>query len=193
MRVAAPPGDVKLPEFKAPDIKLDIPDFKVPDFKAPDVKIPAFSMPKIDLPDMPTTSSLPAVSMPKFESPKFDIPKGPSVSMPKLDLRTADIDADVEPQEIRDERAKEARSVYKDADEKAKVSSLSFGGRGLSSLMQCLIFHSIFCLQDLEAKAAALRQVANEKKKVAREAKDAACETRFGGKVLCIRPLNSGY
>ena len=38
-----------------------------------------------------------------------------------------------------------------------------------------------------------MRQVANEKKKVAKEAKDEACKTRFGGKVLCIRPLNSGY
>ena len=28
---------------------------------------------------------------------------------------------------------------------------------------------------------------------VAKKAKDAACETRFGGKFLCLRPFNSGY
>jgi hypothetical protein len=122
-RVPAPPAEIKIPEFKAPDVKLEIPDFKVPDFKvpdfkAPDVKFPSFSMPKIDLPDMPTTSGAPA-----FSTPKFDIPKVSSVSMPKLDLRM-DEDEDIEPQEIRDERAKEARTAFKEVDEKAKVRSL---------------------------------------------------------------------
>jgi uncharacterized protein (UPF0335 family) len=50
-----------------------------------------------------------------------------------------------------------------------------------------------FTIQDVERKAQELRQLANEKKKIAKEAKDQACETRFGGKILCIRPLNSGY
>ena len=144
--MTAAPADVKIPEFKAPDIKLDIPDFKtpdfkVPDFKAPDVKLPAFSMPKIDLPDMPAGSSLPAISVPKFDAPKFDIPKTPSVSMPKLDLRS-DLDADIEPQEVRDERAKDARTVYKEADEKAKVSSLHTAGLGWSSSIHFSLFLS---------------------------------------------------
>lgn len=119
--------DVKAPEFKAPDIKLDIPDFKspdikldIPEFKAPDIKIPSFSMPKVDLPEMPKTSGAPAMS-----APKFDIPKAPSISMPKLDIRT-EVDEDVEPQEVRDDRAKEARSVYKEADDRAKVRPADF-------------------------------------------------------------------
>ena len=33
----------------------------------------------------------------------------------------------------------------------------------------------------------------SNKKKIANEKKDAACETRLGGNVVCIRPLNSGY
>jgi uncharacterized protein (UPF0335 family) len=48
-------------------------------------------------------------------------------------------------------------------------------------------------MQEVERKAQELRQVANDKKKVAKEAKDDACKTRFGGKILCIRPFNSGY
>ena len=47
--------------------------------------------------------------------------------------------------------------------------------------------------KDLENQAAKLRQAANEKKKIAKAAKDEACKTRFGGKFLCIRPFNSGY
>jgi hypothetical protein len=47
--------------------------------------------------------------------------------------------------------------------------------------------------QEVENKAKQLRATANDKKKVAKEAKDAACETRFGGKFLCIRPFGIGY
>ena len=47
--------------------------------------------------------------------------------------------------------------------------------------------------QEVENKAKQLRAIANDKKKVAKEAKDAACETRFGGKILCIRPFGIGY
>lgn len=45
----------------------------------------------------------------------------------------------------------------------------------------------------MESKARQLRAIADEKKKVAKEAKDAACATRFGGKFLCIRPFGIGY
>jgi hypothetical protein len=145
------PPPSKAPEFKAPDVKLDIPDFKapdfkvpdfkVPDFKAPDVKIPSFSMPKIDVPSMPTTSGAPALSV-----PKFDFPKGTSISMPNLDLRT-EVEEDIEPQEIRDERAKEARAVYREAEEKAKVSALNVGGP-LEVTKQFLISTYLFLLFD---------------------------------------------
>mmetsp|Transcript_59778 Transcript_59778/g.173180 ORF Transcript_59778/g.173180 Transcript_59778/m.173180 type:complete len:447 (-) Transcript_59778:803-2143(-) len=164
--VASPPPapvvekvDVKIPEFKAPDVKLEIPEFK-----APDLKMPSFSFPKVDLPDVPKNVAAPTFSAPKFDIPKVEMPKAPTVTIPKLDVGT--VDEDIEPQEIRDEKARVARTAYKEADEQAK---------------------------DFEAKAAQMRQIANEKKKVAKEAKDDACKTRFGGKILCIRPLNSGY
>jgi hypothetical protein len=54
-------------------------------------------------------------------------------------------------------------------------------------------FALFLTIQDVERKAQELRQIANEKKKGAKEAKDEACETRFGGKILCIRPFSSGY
>lgn len=112
-----------IPEFKAPDMKM--PDMKMPDVKMPDVKMPSFSMPKIDLPDMPKIDmpEMPkSTGAPAISAPKFDIPKAPSISMPKIDVRTEE-DANVEPQEVRDERARDARAVFKEADEKAKVRS----------------------------------------------------------------------
>ena len=45
----------------------------------------------------------------------------------------------------------------------------------------------------MEAKAREARNIANVAKKEAQIAKDAACQTRFGGKVLCIRPFGIGY
>ena len=57
-------------------------------------------------------------------------------------------------------------SVYRAADDEAKV---------------------------LEQQAKGLRQAANDKKKLAGQAKDEACETRPGGKLLCIRGFGSGY
>jgi hypothetical protein len=45
----------------------------------------------------------------------------------------------------------------------------------------------------VEAQAKELRNIANEKKKVAKAAKDEACKSRFGGKILCIRPFGIGY
>ena len=47
--------------------------------------------------------------------------------------------------------------------------------------------------QEIERKAVLARDTANEAKKAAKEAKDLACETRFGGKILCIRPFGIGY
>ena len=66
----------------------------------------------------------------------------------------------------RDDVARAARAEFKEADDAAK---------------------------EVEKEASRLRSAANDKKKIANEKKDAACETRLGGKVVCIRPLNSGY
>jgi len=69
-------------------------------------------------------------------------------------------------QEVRDERAREAKAKFNDLDGVAR---------------------------GLEKQAATARAEASDQKKIAKEKKGQACETRLGGKVLCIRPLNSGY
>jgi hypothetical protein len=46
---------------------------------------------------------------------------------------------------------------------------------------------------EYETKAKQLRDIASDKKRIAKDAKDEACKTRFGGKVLCIRPFGIGY
>ena len=76
---------------------------------------------------------------------------------------------------------------------KQRYGSLGHLDSFVCSLLTALTVVFFETPQEFEAKAAQMRQVANDKKKVAKEAKDEACKTRFGGKVLCIRPLNSGY
>ena len=53
--------------------------------------------------------------------------------------------------------------------------------------------HTILSLQEVENQAKKLRAKADDKKKIAKEAKDEACATRFGGKILCVRPFGVGY
>jgi len=137
--------------FSVPDIK--IPDFS--SFKAPDIKIPKIKTPDYDLDvsDKARNVELPKVSLPSFSTPSFS--SGSNT-----------VDFDGESQEIRDERAKEARSEFNGADSTAK---------------------------EYENKAKQLRDIANDKKRIAIAGKDEACKTRFGGKVLCIRPFGIGY
>ena len=52
---------------------------------------------------------------------------------------------------------------------------------------------SFVCRQEKEAAAREARAQANEKKRNAKELKDEACKTRWGGKFLCLRPFGSGY
>lgn len=165
----------------APEISL--PSFSTPSFSPPEMpevkvlEMPKFSMPKMDLPEKS--------DMPKFDAPKFEAPKvlefrAPKMSIPSFDApkssggydfssqaASASKEAEVvEPQEVRDARAKEARSDFLAADNEAK---------------------------ELERQARELREVANGKKKIANELKGDACKTRLGGKIVCLRPLNSGY
>lgn len=56
----------------------------------------------------------------------------------------------------------------------------------------CIICTFIL-LQEVENKAKQLRAIADDKKRIAKDAKDEACATRFGGKILCIRPFGIGY
>ena len=97
--------EIKVPELKAPDVK--VPEFSAQDIKVPDIKIPSFgaiSVPKFEAPD---TSALPKVDTSKLTVPSF----GSSVEN-KVDL---------EPQEVRDEKAVEAKKKFVDLDLKAQV------------------------------------------------------------------------
>jgi hypothetical protein len=190
--------EMKLPDFKAPE--LSIPDFKAPDmskfsFDMPKIGAPKidFDSTKLDMPklDMPKMGDMPKfempADMPKFEMPadmpKFEMPKNmPKVDMPKVELppfsmpklglpggsdTTSTVPKVYTSQEVRDGEARDARNVYLDADEFAK---------------------------EIEAKAREARQAAKVKLELAKEAKDLACETRIGGKWICLRnPFVTGY
>ena len=76
------------------------------------------------------------------------------------------MEAPVEPQEVRDTRAREAKAKFKSLDEEAKA---------------------------IEKQAKSAREVAKTANQEAKVAKDDACKTRPGGKILCLRGLGSGY
>lgn len=179
--------DFKAPEFKAPDFK--VPDFKVPEFKAPDFKTPDFKAPDVKAPEFKAPEfKAPDIKMPEFKAPSFSVPKMPdmpSVSTPSFSVPTtpkvstpsyssssssggyASLDENiVDDQEERDEKAKVARTAFNEVDANAR---------------------------EVENQAKKLRAKADDKKKIAKEAKDEACETRFGGKILCVRPFGVGY
>jgi len=179
--------DFKVPEFKAPDFKT--PDFKAPEFKAPDFKTPDFKAPDVKAPEFKAPEfKAPDIKMPEFKAPSFSVPKMPdmpSVSTPSFSVPTtpkvstpsyssssssggyASLDENiVDDQEERDEKAKVARTAFNEVDANAR---------------------------EVENQAKKLRAKADDKKKIAKEAKDEACETRFGGKILCVRPFGVGY
>ena len=162
--------DISIPEFKAPDIS--IPEFKAPSLNIPKFDAPKFDMPKFDAPKFDTSGmDMPKVDMPKVDMPKFDGVDLPKVNLPKVSLPSFGGDsvdpAFLEPQEIRDDKAREARQVFLAADADAK---------------------------DLEEQARVLREAANDKKKLARDARDLACQTRPGGKWICLRnPFQTGF
>jgi hypothetical protein len=136
-----------------PDVKLEMPDMKMPSFKAPEVpefKAPDFSgfsapkIPEFKAPDLKVPEGFKAPSIPEFkapdsfkapQAPSFDVPKAPSfdskIEMPKFGLPLPSLDGGtttsegevLESQEARDEKAREARSVFLVADDEAKVSS----------------------------------------------------------------------
>lgn len=113
--------------------------------------------------DMETASI--SSSKPQF-TPSFEGSPSSTFSQPKSS-KTPDSLLSLESQEIRDERAREARAAFNEKDEAAK---------------------------QVERQAADARKLANESKKAFYAAKDEACATRFGGKLLCLRPWWSvGY
>ena len=163
-------SSVKMPDMSA--VKMpDMSSVKMPDMSA--IKIPEFTAPKFDMPAMPSGGGDGSGS--SFSVPKVNVPK---VTLPEVtfsnpfggsDSSSSSVETggNVEPQSVRDENAREARQVYLAADGDAK---------------------------DAEAAARVVRATANEKKKLASQAKDDACKTRPGGKFICLRnPFTSGY
>lgn len=142
----------------------------------------SMNIPKIDVPKRTLPSpSIEAPSLPSFDIPKVDLPKAPEFSAPSFsapsfslpsfggsDATTVESGAEIsmEDREAIDATARATAQDFRRADAAAK---------------------------EVESKARALRKVADEKKAVAKEAKDAACEYRPGGKFLCIRGFNSGF
>ena len=110
---------LKAPEFKVPEISA--PKVEIPSFSAPKVEIPSFSAPKVDIPSF----SAPKVDIPSFSVPsKVDVPP-PKVSSapPSFDLDKSSAPSEpLESQEVRDEKASNAKSKFKRLDEEAKVS-----------------------------------------------------------------------
>jgi len=170
--------EVTLPPSPAP-AALSVPDapalpeLKVPEFSAPDIKLPSFSVPKFDAPKFEAPKfDIPAA--PKLETPKFDIPSAPSIpststfSVPPVvvDAPPPVPKAPLEPQDVRDARAREAKNKFKELDAEAR---------------------------EVEKQAKIARDIASVAKKEAGEAKAEACETRPGGKFVCIRPFGIGY
>ena len=47
--------------------------------------------------------------------------------------------------------------------------------------------------QEIEQQAREAREAANNKRKIAKEKKDDACKTKWGGKILCFRSPTIGY
>lgn len=173
VEVAPPPAPKPAP-VSAP-AEVSVPEFKLPEFTAPDIKVPSFSAPKFEAP--------------KLDAPKFETPSAPTISLPKsppsfdLDIKTPQapvpsfsspppkvvqevVQVPLESQEIRDAKARAAKEKFKDLDDEARA---------------------------FEKKAQETRELAKVAKKEAKIAKDEACETRPGGKVLCIRPFGIGY
>jgi hypothetical protein len=148
-------------KFKAPDMpKFDMPDTS--SFKAPDMS--SFSVPKFDL---PKNDYIDFDQMPKFDAPKVGLPSN-LPSFPSFGGGDSSKNGVIlAPQEVRDDRAREARQEYLQFDASAK---------------------------EIEAQAREARNLAKEKQKLASAAKDEACQTKPGGKLLCLRnPFTAGF
>jgi hypothetical protein len=81
------------------------------------LNLPKFSLPKVDMPKMPEYN-IDAGSAPSF----------PSFGGKSSSSSTSADGEFIEPQEVRDERAREGRQVYMQADKEAKVCVLLNAG-----------------------------------------------------------------
>ena len=167
-KIEAPKFDI--PKFDAP--KVDAPSFSAPKFDAP--AAPKMDMPKFDAPSMPSFSapSMPKISAPSapsFSAPSsFDSPRA-SFDIPKdqgLEEKYKNRPELLVPQEDRDAAAASANDVYKQYEQDARAA---------------------------EKAARDARDDANKKKKEFQAKKDLACETRPGGKWVCLRGFGAGF
>ena len=77
-------------------------------------------MPKVDMPKIDVAN----VDMPKIDVPSFDVPKvsAPSFDVPsRASAPVASFDENLEPQEVRDERAAAKNVVLKEAQNEVKA------------------------------------------------------------------------
>ena len=129
-------------------------------------KMDAPSMPSFSAPSMPKIS---APSAPSFSAPSsFDSPRA-SFDIPKdqgLEEKYKNRPELLVPQEDRDAAAAAANDVYKQYEQDARAA---------------------------EKAARDARDDANKKKKEFQAKKDLACETRPGGKWVCLRGFGAGF
>jgi hypothetical protein len=172
-------GDSKfeMPKMEMP--KFDMPKFDMPSmpsggdskFVMPKVDMPKVDMPKVDMPKVDMPKAMPKVDMPKVDMPdmsKLNLPKVNLPSLPKFGGDSGPAkDTGLEPRDIRDEKARQAKKIYSEADDEAQAQ---------------------------EQKARQSREYANLQKFNFEKAKDNACVDRPGGKLLCFRnPFQIGF
>ena len=183
------------PKFQAPAM----PAFEAPkfDFKMPEV-------PKVELPsagggadsvDAPAAPKFQAPAMPAFEAPKFDfkMPEVPKVELPSAGGGADSVDdiSDLSTERAAANAARQAQqaetneatlqqaSAQRDKDAAAKAASEAFKAK-------------VAEVKIAEKQVQALKEEAQSAKREAQKQKDIACETRPGGKVLCLRsPFDS--
>jgi hypothetical protein len=109
-----------------------------------------FNLPKLDVPQLETKSSMESTKTPFVPPLDVSPPKPQTLVLEKV----------MESQDVRDQRAREAKLIFDEKDTAAK---------------------------EIEKKAADARKNADEAKIAYQHAKDDACATRFGGKILCLR------
>lgn len=137
----------------------------------------SLNVPKIDVPKRTLPSpSIEAPSLPSFDIPKVELPKAPEFSAPSFSLPSFGGGDGVTPEPAAELSMEEREAI----DATARATAQDFRRADAAA-------------KEVEAKGRALRKIADKKKAVAKEAKDAACEYRPGGKFLCIRGFNSGF
>jgi hypothetical protein len=200
---------VDIPDQVRPGMKIDSPA-STPDYlgskpqwmktdKAPSILVepeaadePANPPAQLDPPAAPKFQ---APAMPAFEAPKFDfkMPEVPKVELPSAGGGADSVDdiSDLSTERAAANAARQAQqaetneatlqqaSAQRDKDAAAKAASEAFKAK-------------VAEVKIAEKQVQALKEEAQSAKREAQKQKDIACETRPGGKVLCLRsPFDS--